>query len=107
MAQGLIKTKSKAKASSGSSKTSSKVKKGSRTIAPRRSDLAKQAKRNRKLTGSLINDTEKMLGARAGHLEMLGKSESDKLKDGKKNGTGKEKFGGKSNPKPKVNQASI
>ena len=104
MAQGPLKTKPKLKNNHQSTTSSKITKKGSRTIAPKNAKLAKQAKVNKKLTGSLINDTEKMLGARAGHLEILGGGRRKGLggdvggvvKKGKKKGEG-EKFRGKSN----------
>ena len=97
MAQGPLKSRPKPTTSHKPHQPSKITKKGARTIAPKNAKLAKQAKLNKKLTGSMINDTEKMLGAKAGHLEMLGK--------GREKGTGggsrgkkvrDEKFQGKS-----------
>ena len=78
MAQGPVKSKGKSKPA----RTHPGVtKKGSRSIPPRKAALVRQAKLNKKLAGGLIADTEKMLGARAGHLEMLGKSKDKVKKD--------------------------
>lgn len=81
MAQGAVKSKSKAKPSSTSSQTPRRItKKGSRFIAPKKVTLAKQQKASKKLSAGLIAKTEKMLGERAGHLELLtgGKKERKK-----------------------------
>jgi hypothetical protein len=85
MAQGLLKKASKPSASA--SKSSSGItKKGSRTFAPRKAKLVKQAKLNKKFTSGLIAKTEAMLGARAGHLEMLGQGKKKKGADAKEVG---------------------
>jgi hypothetical protein len=75
MAQGTIKTKSKPKSTTAKSSHSSRAgitKKGGRTVAPKKLNLIKAQKMTKKLSGGLTAQTEKMLGARAGHLEMLG-----------------------------------
>jgi hypothetical protein len=76
MAQGAIKPKrataAAAKPSSHSSRAGGITKKGHRTVAPKKAKLIKAQKMAKKLSGSLTAQTEKMLGARAGHLEMLG-----------------------------------
>ncbi|KAJ9603557.1 hypothetical protein H2200_011743 [Cladophialophora chaetospira] len=90
MAQGLVKKPSKpvsTKATSGGI-----TKKGSRTITPKKAKLVKQAKLNKKFTAGLTAKTEAMLGARAGHLELLGQ--------GKKKGDKKGKEAGKGGKKP-------
>jgi hypothetical protein len=84
MAQGTIKTKSKPKSTTAKSSHSSRAgitKKGGRTVAPKKLNLIKAQKMTKKLSGGLTAQTEKMLGARAGHLEMLGQG-------GKKKGSG-------------------
>ncbi|OAL24286.1 hypothetical protein AYO20_10713 [Fonsecaea nubica] len=91
MAQGQIKKSSK----SSSTKLSTSggiTKKGSRTITPKKAKLLKQAKLNKKYTAGLTAKTEAMLGARAGHLEMLGQA---KKKDGATTANGKGKDGKK------------
>jgi len=67
MAQGLLKKSASKPAVANSAIT----KKGARTFAPKKAKLAKQAKLNKKFTAGLTAQTEKMLGERAGHLEML------------------------------------
>lgn len=100
MAQGPVKAKPKSNSGPGGASRgghSGVTKKGPRNVPPKKAKLAKQAKVNKKLTGSLINDTERMLGARAGHLEMLGKSKGEKVKK-----EPLQKFRGKSKGKPGV-----
>ncbi|KIW11546.1 hypothetical protein PV08_10847 [Exophiala spinifera] len=73
MAQGLLKkSSSKTAKPSASSKSAGVTKKGRGTITPKKAKLVKQAKINKKFTAGLTAKTEAMLGARAGHLEMLG-----------------------------------
>lgn len=72
MAQGAIKAKPKPKPNSKPSRTASGItKKGSRFIPPKKAALVKVQKANKKLSAGLAARTEKMLGERAGHLEML------------------------------------
>jgi hypothetical protein len=76
MAQGAIKPKrasaaAAAKPSAHSSRAGGITKKGQRTVAPKKAKLIKAHKMVKKLSGSLTAQTEKMLGARAGHLELL------------------------------------
>ncbi|KIW28001.1 uncharacterized protein PV07_07693 [Cladophialophora immunda] len=78
MAQGQIK-KGPKPSSTKLSNSGGITKKGSRTITPKKAKLLKQAKLNKKYTAGLTAKTEAMLGARAGHLEMLGQA---KKKDG-------------------------
>jgi hypothetical protein len=94
MAQGAVKSKPKPSAAKkGPSHHSTKgvTKKGSLQMNPRKQQLQKQAKMNKKFTSGLTAQTEKMLGAKAGHLELIGKGRSKgeggkegKGKDGKK-----------------------
>ncbi|OCT52946.1 hypothetical protein CLCR_11050 [Cladophialophora carrionii] len=104
MAQGQLKKPSKPSKSSTSSSssnsnskaTSGKItKKGSRTITPKKASLVRQAKLNKKFTAGLTAKTEAMLGARAGHLEMLGQGKGGK-KGQKGQNTGSSKRGEKS-----------
>jgi hypothetical protein len=69
MAQGPIKSKSSTAKYSNPSKI---TKKGSRAITPKKAKLLAQAKMNKKFSGQLTAKTEQMLGAKAGHLEILG-----------------------------------
>ncbi|KAL9625473.1 MAG: hypothetical protein Q9160_000536 [Pyrenula sp. 1 TL-2023] len=72
MAQGAIKAKVRPKPNSKPSRANSGItKKGPRFIAPRKAALLKQQKASRKMSAGLAARTEKMLGERAGHLEML------------------------------------
>jgi Protein of unknown function (DUF2462) len=93
MAQGLLKKPSTSK-SKPSPHSSGITKKGSRTINPKNAKLQRQAKMNKKLTGGLTAQTERMLGEKAGHLEMIGKG-----RDKKGNGGGKEMAKGKAGEK--------
>jgi len=80
MAQGTIK---KSKVVTASRRPSILgPKKGARTIAPKRASLVKQKKITKKHSAGLINKTERTLGEKAGHLEMLA--------GGKKKGKGAE-----------------
>ena len=80
MAQGTIKSKPRASGTTttGGNKSSSRsrsngiTKKGGRTVAPKKLGLIKAQKMTKKVSGGLTAQTEKMLGARAGHLELLG-----------------------------------
>lgn len=76
MAQGLLKKaaapRTTTKPGSSSAHSAGVTKKGSRTFTPKKAKLAKQAKLNKKFTSGLTAKTEAMLGARAGHLELLG-----------------------------------
>jgi len=93
MAQGLVKKHSKPSASKSAHSASSGItKKGSRTVTPKKAKLIKQAKINKKFTAGLTAQTEKMLGERAGHLEMLGLG---KKKDAQKGKPGSAKKAGK------------
>jgi Protein of unknown function (DUF2462) len=75
MAQGTIKTKPSKPSNPSKPAHSSKngiTKKGARTIAPKNSFLIKQQKMKKKFSAGLTAKTEKMLGEKVGHLEMLG-----------------------------------
>ncbi|TVY48652.1 UPF0390 protein [Lachnellula occidentalis] len=84
MAQGTVKGKSTAPTakSSGRRQTALGPKKGARTIAPRKQVLVRNAKMTKKHSAGLTAMTERTLGAKAGHLELL--------KGGKKNKDTKE-----------------
>ncbi|EPE27794.1 hypothetical protein GLAREA_04585 [Glarea lozoyensis ATCC 20868] len=92
MAQGTIKAGKKSTAptvkGSGGRKTVLGPKKGARTIAPRKAGLVRNAKMTKKHSAGLTAMTERTLGAKAGHLELIkgGKKNQDapvKGKDGK------------------------
>ncbi|KAI9743986.1 MAG: hypothetical protein M1818_002720 [Claussenomyces sp. TS43310] len=88
MAQGAIKIKK----SAGPKKQSVLgPKKGARTIAPKKAVLVKNAKMTKKHSAGLTAMTERTLGAKAGHLEML--KGGKKNKDGEKAKGGTKKFG--------------
>lgn len=72
MAQGLVKKPGNTKPATKAGQNAGVTKKGSRTFTPKKAKLAKQAKMNKKFTSGLTAKTEAMLGARAGHLELLG-----------------------------------
>lgn len=72
MAQGLVKKPGNPKPATKAGQNAGVTKKGSRTFTPKKAKLAKQAKMNKKFTSGLTAKTEAMLGARAGHLELLG-----------------------------------
>ena len=65
------------------------AKKGGRAIAPKKTTLVRARTMTRKLSAGLTAKTEQMLGARAGHLELLGQGrkkgvEANKIKKLKK-----------------------
>lgn len=72
MAQGQIK-KSSTAAKSASRGGAGNTQKGLGVKKSKKSNLIKAAKINKKFTSGLIGQTERMLGERAGHLEMIGK----------------------------------
>ena len=92
MAQGTI--KSKPRPSSKPSHKSGITKKGGRTVAPKKANLIKAQKITKKLSSGLTAQTEKMLGEKAGHLEMLGQGGKKKGAAGADKGKG-----GKGDPK--------
>ena len=90
MAQGQIKKSAAPAKSAPRSSTSGVTKRGLGTKKPKNTKLIKAAKINKKFTGGLTAQTEKMLGQRAGHLEMIGqgrkKGGEEKAVHGKKGG---------------------
>lgn len=70
MAQGQIKSRVKPTASSNK-KSAPGLKKGLRSIAPKRSVLVKNAKIVKKHSAGLTAMTERTLASKAGHLELL------------------------------------
>jgi len=74
MAQGQIKKTSAPTLKSSSRNNNAGVtKKGLGDKNPKKARLAKAVKINKKFTAGLTAQTEKMLGEKAGHLEMIGK----------------------------------
>ena len=71
MAQGVFKTKA-SKTSKPLPSKNGVTKKGARTIAPKKVSLLKQQKMTKKFSAGLNAKTEKMLGEKVGHLELLG-----------------------------------
>lgn len=83
MVQGQIKKATALSAKSSTRTTNAGVtKKGLGQKNPKKTKLIKAAKINKKFTAGLTAQTEKMLGERAGHLEMIGKGRN---KGGQKN----------------------
>ncbi|RDL37533.1 Uncharacterized protein BP5553_04966 [Venustampulla echinocandica] len=93
MAQGTVKLR-KSTASTGRRPSALGPKKGARTIAPKRQVLVRNAKMTKKHSSGLISMTERTLGSKAGHLELLkgGKKNKDKKEAEEKKG-GSKKFG--------------
>ncbi|KAI0134639.1 hypothetical protein BJ170DRAFT_679521 [Xylariales sp. AK1849] len=83
MPQGIVKPRASGKASSKAS--TSKTKKGARVAKPKNATTADRIQK--KYAAGLVARTEKVLGERAGHLEMIGKGRSK----GKDKGAGKGK----------------
>ena len=86
MAQGTVKSKSAKTSARTQKNTKSKsaiTKKGGRTITPKKTSLKKQQAISKKLSASLITKTEKMLGDKVGHLEMLGGKDKKSAKGNK------------------------
>lgn len=83
MAQGDIKQKAKPTA------TKPKPTKGAKVKKPKAS--AKADKLRKKYTAGMVTKTEKLLGERAGHLELIGKGKKAKKDDKTKGGS--RKFG--------------
>jgi len=105
MAQGTIKSK---KLTTATAKNSSRrpgvlgPKKGARTIKPKNEGLRKDARLMKKHSAGLTAMTERTLGSKAGHLELLkgGKKNKDAVAGKDKNGKpvevkkgGSKKFG--------------
>lgn len=74
MAQGLIKKSSVSTKSAARSNSSGVTKKYLGTKKSSNPKLIKAAKINKKFTSGLTAQTERMLGEKAGHTEMIGKS---------------------------------
>lgn len=93
MAQGAPK---KASRPSAAGRATGKTKKGARVAKARKGSAADKLKR--KLAAGITGKTERLLGERAGHLELIGpgkKARGEKKKEGEggaKNG-GSRKFG--------------
>ncbi|RFU28522.1 hypothetical protein B7463_g7818, partial [Scytalidium lignicola] len=91
MAQGTIKSKKLTTATAKSSGRRENVlgpKKGARTIKPRKATLVQNAKMTKKHSAGLTALTERTLGAKAGHLELL---RGGKKKNGGADKNGKDK----------------
>ncbi|ETS82274.1 hypothetical protein PFICI_07276 [Pestalotiopsis fici W106-1] len=90
MAQGTVKPK--AFASKPVKPNPAKTKKGARVAKPKKATSA--AKIQKKYSAGLVHKTEKLLGERAGHLEMIGKGRdrSGAKKETEQKG-GSKKFG--------------
>ncbi|KAF3014034.1 hypothetical protein G7054_g14194 [Neopestalotiopsis clavispora] len=91
MAQGTIKPK--AFAQKPTKPNPAKTKKGARVLKPKKATGA--AKVQKKYSAGLAHKTEKLLGERAGHLEMIGKGRdrSGAKKEDEAKGGGSRKFG--------------
>ncbi|EHA47257.1 hypothetical protein MCOR27_011210 [Pyricularia oryzae] len=92
MAQGTVKMSAK---SSQPTKNKGTMKKGARVFKPKKSNQSTKAdKIVKKYTSGLVGQTEKLLGERAGHLELIGKGRT-KNKDaaGSNKTGGSKKFG--------------
>ncbi|KAF2644558.1 hypothetical protein P280DRAFT_366007, partial [Massarina eburnea CBS 473.64] len=74
MAQGTIKKSAK----SAPKKPTQKVQRGTRVIKPKKASLITQNKINQRSTAGLAGKTEKLLAAKAGHLEMLKGGKKDR-----------------------------
>lgn len=87
MAQGAVKNKAKPAAAG-------KPKRGARITKPKKSKAGNTAdKMQKKYAAGLVSRTEKLLGERAGHLELIGKGKKADKADAKKQGGGSRKFG--------------
>lgn len=82
MAQGAIKQKAKPVSAKPKPTKGAKVKKQKSTKAD---------KLKKKYTAGMVSQTEKLLGERAGHLELIGKGKKAKKEEKHKGGT--RKFG--------------
>ncbi|KAL7622798.1 hypothetical protein AAE478_006477 [Parahypoxylon ruwenzoriense] len=91
MAQGAIKSKkpSTSSSSAGRKAKPQPPKKGTRVAKSKKASSAD--KLQRKYSAGLVAKTEKLLGERAGHLELIGKG---RVKDGEAKGKAKEGKGG-------------
>ena len=90
MAQGAVK-KSAKPATAGKSKQ--QAKKGARVAKPKKSKTSSADKMQKKYAAGLVSKTEKLLGERAGHLELIGKGKKADKTDPQKQKGGTRKFG--------------
>ncbi|KAI1380961.1 hypothetical protein F4677DRAFT_441291 [Hypoxylon crocopeplum] len=84
MVQGAIKSKKPSASSSGRKAKPQPPKKGARVAKSKKASTAD--KMQKKFSAGLVAKTEKLLGERAGHLELIGKGRvkgADKEKEGK------------------------
>ncbi|KAI1140261.1 hypothetical protein F5Y05DRAFT_310993 [Hypoxylon sp. FL0543] len=99
MAQGTFKAKKPSTAAPSSAGRKAKPqppKKGARVAKAKKASAAD--KMQRKFAAGLVAKTEKLLGERAGHLELIGKgrlkgADKEKEKEGQKAKGGSRKFG--------------
>ncbi|OTB15126.1 hypothetical protein K445DRAFT_318514 [Daldinia sp. EC12] len=96
MAQGAVKPKKTTTVSSGrkAKPQPPKTKKGARVTKAKSTSAAD--KLQKRLAAGLVAKTEKLLGERAGHLELIGKGrvkDKDKAKEEGKTKGGSRKFG--------------
>ncbi|RKF77970.1 UPF0390 protein [Golovinomyces cichoracearum] len=89
MVQGIIKSKVSKNRSTSRNTPTNKTKKGARTIAPKKAVLVCHVLLSTKFSAGLTAMTERTLGSKVGHLELLhggGKSEkeTERLKGGTK-----------------------
>ncbi|KAI0386838.1 hypothetical protein F5Y04DRAFT_242487 [Hypomontagnella monticulosa] len=89
MVQGAVKPKKPTASSSGRKAKPQPPKKGARVAKSKKSSTAD--KLQRKFSAGLVAKTEKLLGERAGHLELIGKG---RVKDKSGKEGEKEKKGG-------------
>ncbi|KAI4600811.1 hypothetical protein KJ359_012973 [Pestalotiopsis sp. 9143b] len=91
MAQGAVKPKGFAV--KPTKPNPAKTKKGARVAKPKKATSA--AKIQKKYSSGLVAQTERLLGERAGHLEMIGKGrdKSGAKKEGGEQKGGSKKFG--------------
>ena len=83
MAQGA--GKKSAKPNPGLTKSGPKAKKGGGIMKPQKAKNKTNAdKLTKKYTAGMVAKTEQMLGARAGHLELIGKGRKKAVADGDK-----------------------
>ncbi|OTB00657.1 hypothetical protein M426DRAFT_65510 [Hypoxylon sp. CI-4A] len=96
MAQGAVKPKKPSASSTGrkAKPQPPKTKKGARVAKSKNASSAD--KMQKKFAAGIVAKTEKLLGERAGHLELIGKGRlkgADKEKEGKVTKGGSRKFG--------------
>ncbi|KAK5942886.1 hypothetical protein PMZ80_005452 [Knufia obscura] len=96
MAQGQIKKASAPTKTSSRSNNAGITKRGLGDKKPKNTKLIKAQRINKKFTAGLTAQTERMLGEKAGHLEMIGKG---RKKGGDAKGVHGKKGGEKFTPK--------